>query len=168
MIQAINVPEIGENVESGVVVAVHIKAGDTLAVDDTVIELETDKALVEIPSPFAGRVTEVLAEPGAQMNVGDVIARVETEGLAAEADRKMPRRRIRRIKAPHPCPNAAQKKRPLHQRHQQPRPRTAADHTRNDTGSSSRTGGAIHPQTGQRTWGGHSRCQRNRPWQPDY
>jgi pyruvate/2-oxoglutarate dehydrogenase complex dihydrolipoamide acyltransferase (E2) component len=34
-------------------VAVHIKAGDTLAVDDTVIELETDKALVEIPSPFA-------------------------------------------------------------------------------------------------------------------
>ncbi|WP_372680618.1 2-oxo acid dehydrogenase subunit E2 [Desulfosarcina sp.] len=85
MIQAIKVPEIGENVESGVVVAVHIKTGDTVAVDDTVIELETDKALVEIPSPFAGRVTEVLAEAGAQMNVGDVIARVETEGEAANA-----------------------------------------------------------------------------------
>ncbi len=83
MIQAIKVPEIGENIESGVVVAVHIKAGDTVAVDDTVIELETDKALVEIPSPFAGRVTEVLAEAGAQINVGDVIARVETEGEAA-------------------------------------------------------------------------------------
>ncbi len=83
MIQAINVPEIGENVKSGVVVAVHIKAGDGVAVDDTVIELETDKALVEIPSPFAGRVTEVLAKAGAQMNVGDVIARVETDGLAA-------------------------------------------------------------------------------------
>ncbi len=65
MIQAIKVPEIGENVESGVVVAVHIKVGDTVAVDDTVIELETDKALVEIPSPFAGRVTEVLADTGA-------------------------------------------------------------------------------------------------------
>ena len=86
MIQAIKVPEIGENVESGVVVAVHIKAGDTVAVDDTVIELETDKALVEIPSPFAGRVTEVLAEAGAQMNVGDVIARVETEGEAAKTE----------------------------------------------------------------------------------
>jgi pyruvate dehydrogenase E2 component (dihydrolipoamide acetyltransferase) len=90
MIQAIEVPEIGENVESGVVVAVHIKAGDTVAVDDTVIELETDKALVEIPSPFAGRVTEVLAEAGAQMNVGDVIARVETEGQAPKAKEDAP------------------------------------------------------------------------------
>jgi pyruvate dehydrogenase E2 component (dihydrolipoamide acetyltransferase) len=79
MIKAIKVPEIGENVESGVVVAVHIKAGDTVAVDDTVIELETDKALVEIPSPFDGTVTEVLAEAGKQMKVGDVIASVETE-----------------------------------------------------------------------------------------
>ena len=92
MIQAIKVPEIGENVESGVVVAVHIKTGDTVAVDDTVIELETDKALVEIPSPFAGRVTEVLAEAGAQMNVGDVIARVETEGEAATAKDDAPAR----------------------------------------------------------------------------
>lgn len=79
MIKDIKVPEIGENVESGVVVAVHIKAGDKVAVDDTVIELETDKALVEIPCPFDGRVTEVLAEAGEQMRVGDVIARVETE-----------------------------------------------------------------------------------------
>lgn len=83
MIEAIKVPEIGENVESGVVVAVHIKAGDTLAVDDTVIELETDKALVEIPSPLNGRVTDVLAKAGAQMNVGDVIARLETDDQPA-------------------------------------------------------------------------------------
>ncbi len=79
MTQAIKVPEIGENVESGVVVAVHVNVGDAVAVDDTVIELETDKALVEIPSPFSGKVTEVLAEPGAKMKVGDVIARVETD-----------------------------------------------------------------------------------------
>jgi pyruvate dehydrogenase E2 component (dihydrolipoamide acetyltransferase) len=79
MTQAIKVPEIGENVESGVVVAVHINVGDTVAVDDTVIELETDKALVEIPSPFSGKVTEVLAEPGAKMKVGDVIARVDAD-----------------------------------------------------------------------------------------
>ncbi len=90
MIQAIKVPEIGENVESGVVVAVHIKVGDTIAVDDTVIELETDKALVEIPSPFAGRVTEVLAEAGAQITVGDVIARVKTEGGAAKEEKDTP------------------------------------------------------------------------------
>ena len=80
MTEAIKVPEIGENVESGVVVAVHIKVDQIIAVDDTVIELETDKALVEIPSTLAGRVTDVLAEAGAQMNVGDVIARVDTDG----------------------------------------------------------------------------------------
>jgi pyruvate dehydrogenase E2 component (dihydrolipoamide acetyltransferase) len=79
MINEITVPEIGENVESGVVVAVHIKVGDTVAVDDTVIELETDKALVEIPSPFDGRVTEVFAKAGEQMKVGEVIARVDID-----------------------------------------------------------------------------------------
>lgn len=87
MIQAIKIPEIGENVESGVVVAVHINVGDAIAVDDTVIELETDKALVEIPSPYNGRISEVLAKAGAQMNVGDVIARVETDGMGV-ADEK--------------------------------------------------------------------------------
>jgi pyruvate dehydrogenase E2 component (dihydrolipoyllysine-residue acetyltransferase) len=91
MIQAVKVPEIGENVASGVVVAVHIKPGDTLAVDDTVIELETDKALVEIPSPFSGRVTEVLAKEGSQMNVGDVIARVETDAQPAEKEEPAPK-----------------------------------------------------------------------------
>jgi pyruvate dehydrogenase E2 component (dihydrolipoamide acetyltransferase) len=86
MIEAIKLPEIGENVESGIVVAVHVKSGDRVAVDDTVIELETDKALVEIPSPFNGRITEVLAKAGGQMSVGDVIARVETEARAAPED----------------------------------------------------------------------------------
>ena len=43
MIQAIKVPEIGENVESGIVVAVHIKVGDMLAVDDTVIDIQYDQ-----------------------------------------------------------------------------------------------------------------------------
>ncbi|MGA6926194.1 MAG: biotin/lipoyl-containing protein, partial [Desulfosarcina sp.] len=88
MLKEIEVPEIGENVESGVVVAVHIKVGDMVAVDDTVIELETDKALVEIPSPFEGRIEEVLAKEGAQMKVGEVIARVEagSKDDAASAD----------------------------------------------------------------------------------
>jgi pyruvate dehydrogenase E2 component (dihydrolipoamide acetyltransferase) len=79
MIEFIRVPDIGENVETGKVVAVSIKPGDTLAVDDTVIELETDKAVVEIPSPIAGTVKEVLAEEGAELKVGDTIATVETE-----------------------------------------------------------------------------------------
>ena len=92
MIEAIKLPEIGENVESGIVVAIHVKAGDRIAVDDTVIELETDKALVEIPSPFNGRITEVLAEAGAQMNVGNVIARVDTEARDEAEEPARPQR----------------------------------------------------------------------------
>ena len=86
MAQPIKVPDIGENVASGVVVDVHINVGDMVAVDDTVIELETDKALVEIPSPYAGRIVEVLAQAGAQMKVGDVIARIETETADQSTD----------------------------------------------------------------------------------
>ena len=90
MVQPIKVPDIGEKVESGVVVAVLIKVGDTVVVDDTVIELETDKALVEIPSPLAGRITDVLAKVGVQMKVGDVIARIETEAADLSADAQPP------------------------------------------------------------------------------
>lgn len=82
MIKSVNLPEIGENVESGVVVSVPLKVGDAVAVDDTVIELETDKALVEIPSPFGGRVTQILVKTGLVISVGDVIARIETEDHA--------------------------------------------------------------------------------------
>jgi pyruvate dehydrogenase E2 component (dihydrolipoamide acetyltransferase) len=93
MTEKIVVPDIGENVESGKVVAVHIKAGDSVAVDDTLIELETDKAVVEIPSTAAGRVTEVLAAEGDELRVGDAIAVVDSRGAgqtppAPAADRE--------------------------------------------------------------------------------
>ena len=87
MIKSIKVPDIGENVEAGKVVAVHIKPGDSVELEDAVIELETDKAVVEIPSPFAGTVVEVLAEDGAELKVGDTIATVEVaETGASEVD----------------------------------------------------------------------------------
>jgi pyruvate dehydrogenase E2 component (dihydrolipoamide acetyltransferase) len=78
MIEAIKVPDIGENVESGKVVAVHIKPGQIISMEDPVIELETDKAVVEIPSPIAGKVVDVLAQEGSELKVGEVIATIET------------------------------------------------------------------------------------------
>ena len=85
MVEKIVVPDIGENVVSGKVVAVHIRAGDGVAVDDTLIELETDKAVVEIPSTAAGRVTEVLAAEGDELHVGDVIAELDIQAQDADA-----------------------------------------------------------------------------------
>jgi pyruvate dehydrogenase E2 component (dihydrolipoamide acetyltransferase) len=83
MIKAIKVPDIGENVEAGKVVTVHIKTGEIISVEDPVIELETDKAVVEIPSPIAGKVVEVLAREDSELKVGDVIATVETAQVDA-------------------------------------------------------------------------------------
>ena len=56
-------PELGENVEKGDVVRVLVAAGDTVKVDQAVLELETDKATIEVPSSVAGKVTEVRSRP---------------------------------------------------------------------------------------------------------
>ncbi len=79
MIEDVTIPEIGENVESGTVVSVLVKEGDRVDVDDGLIELETDKAVVEIPSTAKGRIVELLAKEGDEKKVGDVIAKVDTE-----------------------------------------------------------------------------------------
>ncbi len=75
----IRIPEISENVSSGTVVEVFVKPGDRVEVDDVLMELETDKAVVEIPSPYRGKIVAVLARKGESMNVGDVIATIATE-----------------------------------------------------------------------------------------
>jgi pyruvate dehydrogenase E2 component (dihydrolipoamide acetyltransferase) len=85
MIKDVKVPEISENVTSGKIVEVLIEVGDTVAVDDVLLEMETEKAVVEIPSPYAGRVSEILASEGEEKNVGDVIARIEVVDADAAA-----------------------------------------------------------------------------------
>ena len=92
MIEQIVVPDIGEGVESGKVVAVHLKVGERVEIDDTVVELETDKAVVEIPSTVAGIVVEILAREGEDLKVGAVIAKVETaaaDGASPPVEEKM-------------------------------------------------------------------------------
>jgi pyruvate dehydrogenase E2 component (dihydrolipoamide acetyltransferase) len=71
------VPELGENVPGGDVTNVLVKVGDTISVDQPVLELETDKATVEVPSSVAGRVTEIKVKPGQKVNVGAVVLVVE-------------------------------------------------------------------------------------------
>jgi pyruvate dehydrogenase E2 component (dihydrolipoamide acetyltransferase) len=79
MLKEIKIPEISENVESGTVVAVLVETGQMVDIDDSIIELETDKAVVEIPSPYKGKITEILVKEGDEVNIGAVIARVETD-----------------------------------------------------------------------------------------
>jgi pyruvate dehydrogenase E2 component (dihydrolipoamide acetyltransferase) len=77
MSKEIKIPEIGENVESGEVIKVLVSAGDTVKADQAVIELETEKAVVEIPAPGEGRIAEIKVKAGDQVQIGQVIAVLE-------------------------------------------------------------------------------------------
>jgi pyruvate dehydrogenase E2 component (dihydrolipoamide acetyltransferase) len=78
-------PELGENITSGDVVNVLVKAGDTIVGNQPVIELETDKAVVEIPCPHAGKIVKVLVAKGQRIQVGQAIVSVEGEDAAPVA-----------------------------------------------------------------------------------
>lgn len=77
-------PELGENVAAGDVLRVLVKPGDTLTKDQPVLELETDKATIEVPSSLAGQVKEVKVKAGDKVKVGQVILTLDN-GAAAPA-----------------------------------------------------------------------------------
>jgi pyruvate dehydrogenase E2 component (dihydrolipoamide acetyltransferase) len=70
-------PELGENIETGDVLRVLVQPGDTLAKDQPVLELETDKATIEVPSSVAGQVKEVRVKAGDKVKVGQSILSVQ-------------------------------------------------------------------------------------------
>ena len=71
-------PDVGEGLTEAEVVAWRVAPGDTVAVNDVLVEVETAKAAVELPSPFAGTVAALLVEPGRTVPVGTPIVAVET------------------------------------------------------------------------------------------
>jgi pyruvate dehydrogenase E2 component (dihydrolipoamide acetyltransferase) len=78
-------PNLGENVPHGDVLRVLVKPGDTIAQDQPVLELETDKATIEVPSSVAGTVTEIKVKPGDQVKTGQVVLVVDNGGAPAAA-----------------------------------------------------------------------------------
>ena len=78
------IPELGENVSAGDVVRVLVKAGDTIEKDQPVLELETDKATIEVPSSVSGTIQEVKVKPGDKVKVGQVVLTL-ADGAAADA-----------------------------------------------------------------------------------
>jgi 2-oxoglutarate dehydrogenase E1 component len=72
-------PAAGESVTEGTILEWHVKVGDFIKVDDTIVEISTDKVDVELPSPASGTVTEILAEEGETVGVGQVIARLAAQ-----------------------------------------------------------------------------------------
>jgi len=79
-------PELGENVAAGDVLRILVKPGDTIVKDQPVVELETDKATIEVPSSVAGQVKEIKVKIGDKVKVGQAILSVEGgAGAAAPA-----------------------------------------------------------------------------------
>ncbi len=78
-------PAAGESVTEGTILEWHVKVGEFIKVDDTIVEISTDKVDVELPSPASGTVVEILAEEGDTVGVGQVIARLAPEGGAGQA-----------------------------------------------------------------------------------
>jgi len=76
-------PELGENIESADVVNVLVAEGDQIHANQSVVELETDKAVVEIPCPHAGKVVKVHVRKGQKIKVGEPLITVQTEQPAA-------------------------------------------------------------------------------------
>ncbi len=75
-------PALGENIENGDVVNILVQEGQVIAANDGVLELETDKAVVEIPCPYAGRIEKILVRKGETVKVGQVLLLVDTEQAA--------------------------------------------------------------------------------------
>src|SRR5690606_13315840 len=85
MATEIRVPTLGESVSEATVGKWFKKVGDAIAVDEPVVELETDKVTIEVPAPAAGTLSEILVADGETVEVGALLGQIGEAGAAAKA-----------------------------------------------------------------------------------
>ena len=93
----LKVPNLGENISESNIIAIHLEKGKEIQKDDIILELETDKATLEIPSPDCGIVKEILVKVGDSIKQGQVVAILEesTQKELVSLKPKVPKRTIR-------------------------------------------------------------------------
>ena len=79
MVEEVRLPEISENVETGEVIDVLVKVGDFIELEQSVVELETEKAVFEVPSTAKGKVVEINVEQGQEVKVGQTLVKIDTD-----------------------------------------------------------------------------------------
>lgn len=82
MIKEVKIPELGENIETAEVTSILVKPGDAVKLEQALLEVESDKASVEVPAPFAGVVKEIRVKAGQKIKVGQVIVTIDDEASA--------------------------------------------------------------------------------------
>lgn len=86
-IKEVHVPDLG-NVSAAAIIEIPIKVGDPIQAEDALITLESDKASMDIPAPFAGKVKEIKVKVGDKVSKGDLIVLLETEVDVTAAEEK--------------------------------------------------------------------------------
>ncbi|CAJ0812672.1 MULTISPECIES: 2-oxoglutarate dehydrogenase complex dihydrolipoyllysine-residue succinyltransferase [Ralstonia] len=81
----VKVPQFSESVEEGTLISWKKKPGEAVAVDEVLVEIETDKVVLEVPAPSAGVLAEVLVADGATVTSEQLLAKIDTEGKAGAA-----------------------------------------------------------------------------------
>lgn len=87
MIKEVRIPDIGEKIESMQVVTILVKPGEKVTVDQGLIEIETNKAIVDVPSPEAGKVVEIFVKEGEDVGIGHKILTLDV-GASEESPAK--------------------------------------------------------------------------------
>ena len=87
MIIDVVMPKMGESITEGTILEWYKKIGDEIEQDETLLEIGTDKVDSEIPSPSSGVITMIMAEPNDVVDVGEVIARIETDSKSVNLEK---------------------------------------------------------------------------------
>ena len=80
MVYEFRFPDVGEGIKEGEIVKWHVKEGDEVKADQVLGEIETDKAVVDIPAPQAGRVLKILVKAGQKVKLGEVMIVIGKKG----------------------------------------------------------------------------------------
>ena len=105
MAKEFKLPDLGEGIHEGEILSVRVSEGDSVKEGDIILEVETDKAAVEVPSPYTGVVEEIRVKPGDTVNVGDVVMTFRV-GEEERAEEKAPKEK------PEKKPSEAKERRP--------------------------------------------------------
>ena len=98
----VKVPQLSESVAEATLMTWKKKPGDAVAMDEILIEVETDKVVLEVPAPAAGVMAELVEADGATVASEQVIARIDTDGVGLLQPRQRRQARRRQQLLPHP------------------------------------------------------------------
>jgi 2-oxoglutarate dehydrogenase E2 component (dihydrolipoamide succinyltransferase) len=107
MIIDVNVPQLSESVAEATLVSWHKKAGEAVARDENLIDIETDKVILELPAPANGVLVEILKQNGDTVTAGELIARIDTAAEATAAPTAAAEKKAPPAPPASPAPKAA-------------------------------------------------------------